>query len=169
VPTLVSSGLGLAGLEFLAPLATGTATLATPAAITATPLWVALAGPIGWTLAGVGMLAVPLAWRASKLKVRDQLEAAAREQVKTVFAGLRADRIPALRRMAGTISEEFRLRLSQRLHQIQSALQAAEQRRPRPEDRDQLVAMHQRLQSLLTHTPWHSETSATGSPTAVTS
>ena len=169
VPTLLSSGLGLVGLEFLAPFATGTATLATPAAITATPLWVALAGPIGWTLAGLGVLAIPLAWRASKLKARDQLETAAREQVKTVFTSLRADRIPALRKMSSTIAEEFRLRLSQRIHQIQSALQAAEQRQTRPEDRDRLVDTYQRLQSRLTHIPCNSESSVSGSPTAVTS
>lgn len=63
-PSLVSSILGLAGLDVLVPLATGTATVATPAAITTTPLWVALAGPIGWSLAGLSVLAIPLAWRA---------------------------------------------------------------------------------------------------------
>ncbi len=68
-PSVLTALLPVLGLEVLAPLATGTATLSTPVALTTAPLWVALAGPLGWTLAGVGVLAVPLSWRLSKLKM----------------------------------------------------------------------------------------------------
>ena len=50
-------------------LGTGTATVATTPVLAATPAWVALAGPIGWALAGVGALAIPFAYRISKLKL----------------------------------------------------------------------------------------------------
>ena len=114
-PSVVSSLLTFAGFGAFAPLATGTATVAAPAALTMTPLWVALAGPVGWTLAGVGLLAVPFSWRLSKLKLKDKLEDASREQVQLVFNQLRSDRVPALRNMSTAIIEESRIRLDREL------------------------------------------------------
>lgn len=66
-------------------LGTGTATVATTPVLAATPAWVALAGPIGWALAGVGALAIPFAHRISKLKLKEQLEESSREHLKSVF------------------------------------------------------------------------------------
>lgn len=130
-PSLISGLLSLfPQVSWLAPLASGSATVAAPAAITATPLWVALAGPVGWTLAGIGVLAIPFSWRLSKMKLRDQLEEASKEQVKVVFDHLKNDRIPTLRSMGKSMVEDFRIRLDRELERIESILTGARDRRP---------------------------------------
>jgi hypothetical protein len=123
------------GFEALAPLATGTATVAAPAAVTATPLWVALAGPVGWTLAGVGALAVPFSWHLSRVKLRDRLEAESVEQIDRVFLHIRKDRVPALRKMGRSIVEEFRIRLDRQIAGLEEAIARASFRpAPGPSD-----------------------------------
>jgi GTPase SAR1 family protein len=146
-PSVISGVLGWLGLQALAPLATGTATVAAPAALTATPLWVALAGPVGWTLAGIGVLAIPFSWRLSKIKLRDKLEEAAKEQVSTVLSRLKNERIPALRGMGKSMVEEFRIRLDRELDKIESILTTARDRRPDA----QLLAQTENLASDLRH------------------
>jgi hypothetical protein len=115
-------------MDALVPLATGTAAIATPAAITTTPLWVALAGPVGWTLAGIGALAVPFSWRLSRMRLRDRLEAECIEEIDQVFVHLRRDRIPALRRMSRTILEDFRIKLDTQIAGLEEAIQQASRR-----------------------------------------
>lgn len=127
-PSLLSAWLTAFGLAELAPLATGTATVAAPAAVTATPLWVALAGPVGWTLAGIGALAVPFSWHLSRTRLRDRLEAEGIEQVDRVFLHLRRDRVPALRKMSRSIVEEFRLRLDRQVAGLEEAIGKATRR-----------------------------------------
>jgi predicted GTPase len=114
--------------SLFASITTGTATVSAPAAFTATPLWVALAGPIGWTLIGVGVLAVPFAWRISKLRTKDQLESAAKEQVAGVFSQLRENRVHHLRQLAESIVEEFELRLDRELGDLEETLEKLIQR-----------------------------------------
>lgn len=110
-------------------LGTGTATVATTPLLAATPAWVALAGPIGWALAGVGALAIPFAYRISKLKLKDQLEESSRDHIKTVFHRLKSEQVPALGRMGTRIVGEFQARLENELSQIERALQAAQVRK----------------------------------------
>jgi hypothetical protein len=124
-PSLLSAWLTALGLEALAPLATGTAAVAAPAAITTTPLWVALAGPIGWTLAGIGALAVPFSWRLSRLRLRDQLEAECLEQIDQMFLHIRRHRIPALREMGRSIVDEFHIRLDKQIAGLEQAIRKA--------------------------------------------
>ncbi len=121
------SGLG----SFLATL-TGSTVTAAAVPVASTPLWVAMAGPVGWTLAGIGALVVPLAWRSSKVKARDQLEEAAKEQIAQLFNRLRTDRVLPLRNMGTSIVEEFRVRLDRQLSQIEASLRRARDRRPDP-------------------------------------
>ena len=148
-PSLVSGVLTFAGLNFLAPLATGTATIAAPAALTTMPLWVALSGPVGWTLAGIGLLAVPFSWRLSKLKLKEKLDEVSRDQVRQVFERLKTDRITDLRNMGKSIVEEFQIRLDRELQQIEAAiLEARDHRRP-PEDLARLEGLIRRLGQLL--------------------
>ena len=127
-PSLLSACLTAFGLGELAPLAMGTATVSAPAAITTTPLWVALAGPVGWTLAGIGALAVPFSWRLSRTRLRDRLEAECIEQVDRVFLHIRRDRIPALRKMGRSIADEFRLRLDRQVAGLEEAIGKATRR-----------------------------------------
>lgn len=136
VPTAMGGLMGSIPIVggMLTQMATGTATLATPAAITATPLWVALSGPVGWSLAGIGMLAIPFAWRSSQLKVKDQLDTVSRQQVQHVFAHLVKQRLPALRQMASSIVDEFQLRLDRQIDELQHELQRCRDHRPSVEE-----------------------------------
>jgi hypothetical protein len=141
--------LTFAGLDILAPLATGTATVAAPAALTTTPLWVALSGPVGWTLAGIGLLAVPFAWRLSKLKLKEKLDEASREQVRQVFDRLRNERLAALRSMGKSIVEEFQIRLDRELQQIESAILHARDHRQPPEELARLEDLTRKVGTLI--------------------
>ncbi len=152
-PSILTALLPVLGLDFLAPLATGTATLATPVALTTTPLWVALAGPLGWTLAGVGVLAVPLSWRLSKLKMKDKLLDACEDQVDKVFRQLQTERLQSLRSMGKSILEEVRLRLDRQVIQIETVLANACERRPSESERLQLEVAHEKMRSLLSRYP----------------
>ncbi|MGE4102053.1 MAG: dynamin family protein [Pirellulales bacterium] len=150
VPTIASMLLSLLPeTALLAPLCTGTATISAPAALTATPLWVALSGPVGWTLAGVGVLAVPVAWRISKAKAKDALETAARDQVNETFEKLDRVRVPDLRKMGDSIVEEFQVRLDRQVHDIESALVRARDHRPDPAELTALQALAGELRGLM--------------------
>ncbi len=144
---------GLPVLQFLAPLATGTATVAAPAALATTPLWVALAGPIGWTLAGVGLMAVPFSWRLSKLKLKDKIDEASQEQIGLVFERLRTERVPALRQMGKSVVEEFQINLDRKLQQIEAAMVTVRDNRPSEAEVQRLGDTVTALRSLLEHPP----------------
>ncbi len=128
-----ASLLGLAGMAadavavyvFGAPLGlsvagAATAPVAAPALV-ATPLWVALSGPVGWTLAGMGALAVPYCWRLSKLKQKDRIDAETEKQVTDIFKGIRERRIPALRDAGTSIVGGYKNRLDYQIKQLEDA------------------------------------------------
>lgn len=150
-PSILSGLLSLVPTygSLLAPLATGTATVAVPAAVTTAPLWVALAGPVGWTLAGIGVLAVPFSWRLSKLKLKDKLAEASEEQVTKVFDQVLNERMPAIRKMGTTIAEEIRLNLDRQLDQVEAAMVAARDHRPSEDETARLAGLATRLSDLL--------------------
>jgi len=129
---------------------TGTASVAVPVAYTTTPLWVALSGPVGWTMIGVGTLAIPFAWRISKLKAKDKLVEAVKTQVDEVFRQIRDERVAHLKEIGGAIVEEFKLRSARQVSEIESML---EQLAQTPNDTDrikQLAAWSAQLDTLLT-------------------
>ncbi|NJN37001.1 MAG: hypothetical protein HC794_08040 [Nitrospiraceae bacterium] len=148
---VTSTGYGIGSL--LAPLATGTATIAAPSALTTAPLWVVLAGPVGWTLVGVGVLAVPFSWRLSKIKLRHKLEEACREQTNEVFDRLQDERLPVLRAMGQAIAQEIRIKLERQLTQVQGALTAALHNRPDTAGIACLASRSHHLRELLTQPP----------------
>ena len=154
-PSALSGLLTFVGLNFLAPLATGTATVASPAAIVATPLWVALAGPVGWTLAGIGTLAIPFSWRLSKIKLRDKLEEAAREQVATVVTRLKNERIPTLRSMGKSMTEGFQIHLDRELRKLEKTLVSARDNRLDEQTVARTEKLASRVRSLMGAYPEH--------------
>ncbi|HMP05950.1 MAG TPA: hypothetical protein PJ982_06330, partial [Lacipirellulaceae bacterium] len=121
-PTAVSALLTSVGLGTLAPFATGTVAVANPVAA---PLWVALAGPIGWAIAGVGLLAVPLSWSLAKNKERAAMLETCRNQVHQVFRLLKSERVPRLREMGELVLEEFHNNLARQIGQIEDAIRRA--------------------------------------------
>ncbi|AHF94924.1 hypothetical protein OPIT5_29955 [Opitutaceae bacterium TAV5] len=124
--TLAGGALSYFGLTGLAPVAGGVISALWPTATvsTASPLLLA-AGPVGWALAGVGALAVPVAWSMARSKRRRNLQEQIEEHVADAFSGLKNERLPAIRRMAGKIIEEFRINLDHRLVAIDLALEKA--------------------------------------------
>ncbi|WP_425619166.1 dynamin family protein [Anatilimnocola sp. NA78] len=130
-------------------LGAGTATVSAPVALTTTPLWVAMSGPVGWTLVGLGVAAVPFAWRVSKLKTRQKLEEAAETQVATIFERLRKNRIAQLREMGTDIVDEFRAQNAGQLEQLETTLREVLAKRPDEARIRQLQETAAKLESLL--------------------
>ena len=128
------SGAGLMG----ASAAAGAAPVVAAPTLASTPLWVAISGPIGWTLAGVGVLAVPFCWRLAKLKQKDKIEAEAKKQVAEVFQCIREKRIPALHEAGTSILAGYKNHLDYQLKQLEDALNNAKLRRPDASELDVL-------------------------------
>lgn len=137
-----ASLLGLAGMAIdavaigvfgsplgLSVVGAAAAPVAAPALIS-TPLWVAISGPVGWTLAGVGVLAVPFCWRLSKLKQKERIDTEAEKQIDEIFKGFREKRIPALREAGESIVSGYKNRLDYQIKQLEDALSHAKANRP---------------------------------------
>ncbi|MDR2439369.1 MAG: dynamin family protein [Planctomycetaceae bacterium] len=120
--------VSLFGIPIGASLMGGAGAVAAPTLLS-TPIWVALSGPVGWTLAGIGVLAVPFAWRLSKLKQKDKLEEEAQKQIKEIFSGIRKDRLPAFKSMGNSILEGVRNNLDYKIKQLEDALVSAKNNR----------------------------------------
>lgn len=158
-PSILSGVISLASVyipaaAYLAPLATGTAVVAAPTVLTTAPLWVALAGPVGWTLAGVGLLAIPFSWRLSKIKMKNHLGNVCIEQVDKVFGELLEERMRKLRDMGKNLAGEIRLRLDRQLVEIENALVLGiENHSGNPERQKLLSIAAATLDGLLNHRP----------------
>jgi predicted GTPase len=139
------SGAGLAGASAIAG---ATPVVAAPA-LASTPLWVALAGPIGWTLAGIGVLAVPFAWRLAKLKQKDKIDSQVKEQVKEIFQGIREKRVPTLHKAGELILAGYKNHLEYQLKQLEEALLNAKLNRPSASDLEVLRTQCDSLKSLI--------------------
>lgn len=138
---------------FLATFATGTATVSAPAAMTTTPLWVAMSGPVGWTLVGLGVVAVPFAWRLTKIRAKDQLLRVATEQVTDVFGKLRSQRVADLYEVGERILDDFRLRIADQIDELQAALKRAQMSGGEPTKKAQLETLARRFETVLGQVP----------------
>jgi ribosome biogenesis GTPase A len=140
------SGAGLAGASAVASAVPAAAapTLAT------TPLWVAVSGPIGWTLAGIGVLAVPFCWRLAKLKQKDKIEAETRKQVAEIFQCIREKRIASLREAGESIISGYRNHLNYQLKQFEDSLTLAKLKRPDSSELDVLRSQCDSMVRLVT-------------------
>ena len=93
------------------------------------PAWAMFAGPVGWALVGVGALVVPFAYRASNLKIRQQLEDAALEHIKKTFAFIKGERVSQLKKTGARVLEQYQLKLQNDLTQIESAIRGGLERK----------------------------------------
>lgn len=142
--TLFPQSAGLVG-TFL----TGNAVVSAPVAYTAAPLWVALSGPIGWTMVGIGTLAVPFAWRISKIRSKEKLVEAVKSQVKVIFRQIRQERVAHLQEMEQAILDDFKLRSDRQVHEIDNMLEELREK-PRDAQRvEQLASWSRQLSALL--------------------
>jgi len=127
--------------------------LTTTAVPTAIPFWVAAAGPIGWTLAGIGILAVPFAWTVSRTKQKDRLSQQAMEQVKQLFQFLLEERLPLLERSADLILEEFWERSRRELSELEHSFERIDEDAGSAETAEHVRTQFRQLQDLLSHPP----------------
>lgn len=138
--------LGAALMFYTGTAANLVTTTAVPAAI---PIWAAAAGPIGWTLIGLGALAVPVAWSLGRAKVKDQLRHQAQQQIERVYQFLLEERLPLIRNSSESILDEFRQRGDRELTELEAALVRAESCPLGVEHKQQLTATRNQLASLL--------------------
>ena len=133
VPTTLGA-LGAATATWLGfPSAAGIISSLGTASV-AVPTWLALAGPVGWTIAGIGVLVVPLAWRTSKLKLKVQLQQECDDRIIEIFKSLTVERVGDLRGMADSIAESFGIRLARQLNEIESDITLSKQKRLFPDE-----------------------------------
>jgi hypothetical protein len=136
------AGLGLAS----APVA-GTAGVAV--ALPTLPAWVALAGPIGWSLVGVGALVIPFAYCLSRLKSKHSMEDAALKQVQDIFGVIVKERVPYLKKMGKRMIEEHQLKLNNDIEQTMKALQRARARKTDAKNTDREAGLINELAVLV--------------------
>lgn len=136
----LGAALGMAGTGLMG----AAPTVAAPVLATA-PAWLALAGPIGWTLAGAGVLIVPFAYRSSKLKQKDQLETESIKFIDGFFEIVFGEHIKHLSELSERIVTEFSLQLDNELIQIEKSLQKSILRKEELRGIDDLVNLSSRL------------------------
>jgi len=106
-----------------APIGTTIASvLAAPLAttVTATPiLWATVLGPVGWTLAGIGAMTIPISWACSKNKQRDKMKAVGEEHIKKIIKNFSSVRIPSTRVIAKQIVEDLKIQQEREIAEIE--------------------------------------------------
>ena len=109
----------------------------------------AFAGPIGWTLAGLGGAAVAVSWGISKARKKNNLQDIMDENVRRTFSALRNERIPQFRKLVKSLIREYRLNLDRRIAAVEEALEDAERNAADPRIAKKDEASFRRLQLLV--------------------
>lgn len=141
-------GLGGAGMMVAEATATGFTMGALGTSAVSTPMWVALASPVGWALAGVGLCAIPLAWMLSKKKKREKLNESAEKAIEEAFRELSDKRIPQLRSTGKDIAKQARAQVEKQLGDIEKSLSAARTSPLSEADREKLADRSNRMRGL---------------------
>lgn len=130
--SMISSAFPTAGaaLSGIASSMTGTAAITSSA-----PAWVAIAGPVGWVIAGAGVIAVPLAFHMAKAKQRDKLHELIDDEVRKVFETFERERIGGLEKMGSKIVQDMESGLAREFEQVQQAIKSTLERTPSPQDK----------------------------------
>ncbi len=112
---------------------------------TALPAWAVVAGPVGWTLLGLGALAIPFGWSLSRAKMKEQLREQAAAQIGQVVQFLLEDRLPYIRQSGPAILEEYRQRTDRQLAELEAAITRAETAVDPTLERSRLTELHTQL------------------------
>jgi len=143
---------GAGGVVSAATAGAGTAATAaagTTVTYTATPLWVALSGPVGWTIVGIGVAAVPLAWAISKSKQKAKIQSEVETKISEIFNAVKKERIPELREMSRQIISALRDSFEQKKTNVQQALEMVRNNRPSNSEVRELEQQSRELQDLM--------------------
>lgn len=98
---------------------TTTATVVAPTALAV------IAGPIGWSIAALGLSVYPITFGISRRKKKKGLSDQINDSIKEIFNALKHERIPSLRKQAKQVLEEIRMNFNHRLIKIDEALEVA--------------------------------------------
>lgn len=108
-----------------------------------------VAGPIGWTIAGVGMLAVSVAWGFKRNKDLQKLKDSVKSKVDEAFASFSEKQIPALRNAGTRIVEELECLWERQLADMEASIRRAVLDEKKAEMESQALACKQRFNALL--------------------
>ena len=111
------------------------------------------AAPAALLVAGIAGLNLAFGYKASKLRLREDMMEAARKQVKECFDVLRARRIPDLRRTGTQILDQYRHRLAHRIADCELAIGNAKERSKDPNEEAQLLREEESLRQFLSNLP----------------
>ncbi len=81
-----------------------------------------VANPIGWTIAGVGVVAVATAWGFKRHKDLKGLKGEVLERFSKVFKSIREEKIPELKNMGENVLKEFEIDWKQQIDSLESAM-----------------------------------------------
>ena len=143
------SSIGSLGTALFGGEAAVTAAGATAAATASAPLWATLAGPIGWTIAGIGVIAIPLAWAFRKSKQKEQIREQVEKKICEVFKTIREKQIPELREMGKHILEEFSSNLESKKSKIEETLEEVKRARPSESEIQAMTTQCEKLNQLM--------------------
>lgn len=135
------SGLG-------ATASTAFTTAGTTATTVPTTLAV-VAGPIGWTIAGVGALAVPVAWGFKRNKDLNKLKNSVKSKIDEVFTSFCEKQIPALKDAGARITEELDCLWERQLADMEASIKRAALDEKKAETKEQTLACRRRFKALL--------------------
>lgn len=146
---LVKSGL-LISASLLAPVVPGAILASIPYVG-----WLLGAGasvallPIGFPLFGLAALTLPFVYRATKLKLRDDMLDACDKQAKIVFDRLRYERVSDLRKAGEQLKRQFEARSEKQVGDFEHALAQALASKRAPEDLKPMAVVAARGRQLL--------------------
>jgi len=145
----LASWLGVSSIT--APLTATVATMTAPTVTTvaAPVLWATVLGPVGWTLAGVGALTIPISWACSKAKQRDKMKSTGEEHIRKMVKHFLDVRIPSIEKMAKSVLEDLNLQQERELLELESKINSVIRNKPSEQRIQSLKTDSQRLDGLL--------------------
>jgi hypothetical protein len=105
--------------------------------------------PIGFPLFGLAALTLPFAYRATKLKLRDDMMDACDKQAKVVFDRLRYERVPDLRKVGDQLKRQFEARSDKQIGDFEHALARAAESKLAPDELKPMAEAASRGRQLL--------------------
>lgn len=134
-----------AGGNFVASIASG---LGVSQTTVPTALAIA-AGPIGWTIAGVGALALPLAWGFKRHKDLKKMKEAVSQKMRETFEVIETKQIPSLRGMGEAVVAEFEAGWQQQLVAMEASMQKAKLQERSDKNQSHLLECKKRFLGLI--------------------
>ena len=118
-------------------------------AATKTSLCATLMGPVGWAIAGIGLVAVSLAWTIRNSSQKNQIRLQVERKIDEVFSSFKMEQVPALRQMGTDILNSFSSKLIGKKQHMLETLENLKQNKPNETEIRQMTAQHEVLNRLM--------------------